>query len=130
MHAILRQWNSISLRTKITGVTVLMLTFGLVVSGVGTMVVLRTSLLQQVDSQLDQASKDPSPFLGPDASSDEFPIQDITSAPNDYFVALLDADGNRIVRNGGNADPDNMPAASVELDTAHQLGGKVFTVES
>ncbi|MGD8194216.1 HAMP domain-containing sensor histidine kinase [Herbiconiux sp. P18] len=130
MHAILRQWNSISLRTKITGVTVLMLTFGLVVSGVGTMVVLRTYLLQQVDSQLDQASKDPSPFLGPDASTNEFNIQDITSAPTDYFVALLDADGNRIVSNWSDADPDTMPAATVDLETANELGGKVFTVDS
>ncbi|GLK17203.1 sensor histidine kinase [Herbiconiux flava] len=130
MHAILRQWNSISLRTKITGVTVLMLTFGLVVSGVGTMVVLRTYLLQQVDSQLDQASADPSPFLGPNASSTSFNIQDITSAPDDYFVGLLDASGNLIVSNWADKDSGTMPAALVDLDTANQLGGKVFTVDS
>ncbi|MCS5714709.1 ATP-binding protein [Herbiconiux sp. CPCC 205716] len=130
MHAILRQWNSISLRTKITGVTVLMLTFGLVVSGVGTMVVLRTYLLQQVDSQLDQASADPSPFLGPNASSASFNIQDITSAPDDYFVGLLDSSGNLIVSNWADRDSGTMPAALVDLDTANQLGGKVFTVDS
>ena len=37
MHqTISERWNRISLRTKITGVTVLMLTLGLLVSGIGT----------------------------------------------------------------------------------------------
>jgi len=130
LNAILKQWNSISLRSKITGVTVLMLTFGLVVSGVGTMIVLRTYLLQQVDSQLDSASKDPSPFLGPDASAEQFRIEDITSAPNDYFVGLVDASGNLIVSNWGDLDPGSMPNALVTLDTSNLLGGKVFTVDS
>ncbi|MGD8165691.1 ATP-binding protein [Herbiconiux sp. P16] len=130
LNAILKQWNSISLRSKITGVTVLMLTFGLVVSGVGTMIVLRTYLLQQVDSQLDSASKDPSPFLGPDATTEQFRIEDITSAPTDYFVGLLDASGNLIVSNWGERDENTMPNAQVSLDTSNLLGGKVFSVDS
>ena len=41
MHvALMDRWSRISLRSKITGVTVLMLTLGLLVSGVGTMVIL------------------------------------------------------------------------------------------
>ncbi|SDY40233.1 sensor histidine kinase [Herbiconiux ginsengi] len=130
LNAILKQWNSISLRSKITGVTVLMLTFGLVVSGVGTMIVLRTYLLQQVDSQLDSASKDPSPFLGPDATTEQFRIEDITSAPTDYFVGLLDASGNLIVSNWGDRDENTMPNSQVSLDTSNLLGGKVFSVDS
>jgi two-component system OmpR family sensor kinase len=130
LNAILKQWNSISLRSKITGVTVLMLTFGLVVSGVGTMIVLRTYLLQQVDSQLDSASKDPSPFLGPDATTEQFRIEDITSAPSDYFVGLLDASGNLIVSNWDDLDSGTMPNALVTLDTSNLLGGKVFSVDS
>ncbi|WP_066040897.1 sensor histidine kinase [Herbiconiux solani] len=130
LNAILKQWNSISLRTKITGVTVLMLTFGLVVSGVGTMIVLRTYLLQQVDSQLDTASKDASPFLGPDATQERFGIQDITSAPTDYFVGLLSASGELIVSNWGDRDPQAMPQAQVSLDTANLLEGKVFSIDS
>jgi two-component system OmpR family sensor kinase len=41
-------WNGISLRGKITGVTVLLLTLGLLVAGVGTMSFLRSYLLNQV----------------------------------------------------------------------------------
>ena len=40
-------WNRISLRTKITGVTVLLLILGLAVAGVGTMTVLRNYLLER-----------------------------------------------------------------------------------
>ncbi|GAA2239933.1 HAMP domain-containing histidine kinase [Herbiconiux moechotypicola] len=130
LNAILTQWNAISLRTKITGVTVLMLTFGLVVSGVGTMVVLRTYLLQQVDSQLEAASRDPSPFLGPDATTEQFSIQDITSAPTEYFVGLLDAQGNLIVSNWSDRDEGTVPDAKVSLETSAELGGNVFSVRS
>jgi len=129
-NAILKQWNSISLRTKITGVTVLMLTFGLVVSGVGTMIVLRTYLLQQVDSQLESASRDPSPFLGPNATPEKFGVQDITSAPTDYFVGLVDSSGNLITSNWGEKDPDTMPSVQVSLDTATGLSGEVFSIDS
>jgi two-component system OmpR family sensor kinase len=130
LNAILTQWNAISLRTKITGVTVLMLTFGLVVSGVGTMIVLRTYLLQQVDSQLEAASRDPSPFLGPDATTEQFSIQDITSAPTEYFVGLLDADGNLIVSNWSDLPEKSVPDAKVSLETSGELAGKVFSVKS
>jgi two-component system OmpR family sensor kinase len=42
MHqTISERWNRISLRTKITGVTVLMLTLGLLVSGIGTAAIRR-----------------------------------------------------------------------------------------
>ncbi|WP_291036751.1 HAMP domain-containing sensor histidine kinase [Herbiconiux sp.] len=130
LNAIQKQWNSISLRSKITGVTVLMLTFGLVVSGVGTMIVLRTYLLQQVDSQLDTADRDPSPFLGPNATQEKFGVADITSAPTDYFVGLVDSSGNLIASNWGDSDPDAMPQVQVTLDTSNALAGKVFSVDS
>ncbi|WP_375389953.1 sensor histidine kinase [uncultured Amnibacterium sp.] len=45
-------WNSISLRAKITGVTVLVLTLGLIVSGFGVMTVLRNYLITDADRQL------------------------------------------------------------------------------
>ena len=54
MHASLAEWwNGISLRTRITGVTVLIMTIGLVVSGFGTMTVLRDYLVHDVDSQIE-----------------------------------------------------------------------------
>jgi len=50
MHARLSQWwNEISIRTKITGITVTLVTLGLLVAGLGTMTVLSTYLYGQVD---------------------------------------------------------------------------------
>ena len=49
-----RWWNGISLRAKITGVTVLLLTFGLAVAGAGTTTVLRSYLLDVVDQKVKQ----------------------------------------------------------------------------
>jgi two-component system, OmpR family, sensor kinase len=45
-------WNGISLRAKVTGVTVFLLTLGLTVAGAGTMTVLRTYLVERVDESL------------------------------------------------------------------------------
>jgi two-component system, OmpR family, sensor kinase len=50
-------WNGISLRTKITGVTVMLLTLGLLVSGAGTMSMLRSYLLGEVDSRVEAAAR-------------------------------------------------------------------------
>jgi two-component system OmpR family sensor kinase len=130
LNAILKQWSAVSLRTKITGVTVLMLTFGLVVSGVGTMIVLRTYLLQQVDTQLDAGDRDPSPFLGPSATPEQFDVADITSAPTDYFVGLVDSSGNLLASNWGEGEPEERPNVQVTLEQANELDGKVFSIES
>jgi two-component system OmpR family sensor kinase len=47
-----RWWNGISLRAKVTGVTVFLLTLGLTVAGAGTMTVLRAYLVERVDEAL------------------------------------------------------------------------------
>jgi two-component system OmpR family sensor kinase len=47
-----RWWNGISLRAKVTGVTVFLLTLGLTVAGAGTMSVLRTYLVERVDESI------------------------------------------------------------------------------
>lgn len=59
MHEQLTQWwESISLRSKITGVTVFVVTLGLFVVGVGTLTVLQTTLIDEVDRQIRQAADD------------------------------------------------------------------------
>ena len=50
MHEQLTQWwEGISLRSKITGVTVLVVTVGLLVVGMGTLTVLQRTLVDEVD---------------------------------------------------------------------------------
>ena len=47
-----RWWNGISLRAKVTGVTVFLLTLGLIVAGAGTMTVLRAYLVERLDEAI------------------------------------------------------------------------------
>jgi two-component system OmpR family sensor kinase len=105
-------WNSISLRTKITGVTVLLLTLGLVVAGVGTMTVLRSYLLNQIDSSLSTAYDDYSSFMGPTATRTTFSLSDVTMAPQEYYVGLLSSDGTLAASNWGTQPVAEQPSLS------------------
>lgn len=84
-------WNRISLRTKITGVTVLLLTMGLLVAGVGTMAVLRSYLLDEVDSDLKSAAKELPPFVDLDGAKTF--DGETRSSRNPFYYAAVDADG-------------------------------------
>ncbi|GAA1837745.1 sensor histidine kinase [Agromyces salentinus] len=92
-QTISERWNRISLRTKITGVTVLMLTLGLMVSGIGTAAMLRSYVEDQMSAKLssiasgsldryfvDENDSDASP----DASKRKF------SENDQVFVAVYD----------------------------------------
>ncbi|WP_374947618.1 sensor histidine kinase [Agreia sp.] len=127
----LTRWNAISLRNKITGVTVLMLTFGLIVSGIGTMTVLRTYLLNQVDDRLKSAYAEPTSVLGPDARKYSFALEDVRAAPNTFFVALLDSDGQPIVTNEAAAAGVPSPAVTgIDMSMATTLADARFTLHS
>jgi two-component system OmpR family sensor kinase len=129
-HTILTRWNAISLRNKITGVTVLMLTFGLIVSGIGTMTVLRTYLLNQVDEKLQNAYAEPTSVLGPDANKRGFDYDDVLSAPKTYFVALLDANGQPITTNWDDTGLPSPMVTGIDMSTAINLADARFTVHS
>jgi two-component system OmpR family sensor kinase len=70
-------WNSISLRTKITGVTVIVLAMGLLLAGVGTVAILKPALTNQVNAKLQ------------------------AQAQNEYIAGLVD---NDVVLDGSNSD--------------------------
>jgi len=83
-----RWWNGVSLRAKITGVTVLLLTFGLTVAGAGTMSVLRGYLMDQADVKVNSLY----------ASAGNLPISTVTDcavtySPNGTLFAVLSSTG-------------------------------------
>ena len=88
MHEQLTEWwNGVSLRSKITGVTVLLLTLGLLVAGVGTMSALRTYLLAAVEKNI---SKEADTLRNADAmlsACDDFKL------PQAYYFALVTTTG-------------------------------------
>lgn len=87
-------WNGISLRTKITGVTVLLLTFGLAVAGMGTMTVLRTYLLEQRDATVTGWSQQVQGMDGRQIDTCSVRYQ-----PAGNLVALVDARGTLLCNN-------------------------------
>lgn len=98
-------WRRISLRAKVTGVTVAVLALGLVVAGIGTVPLLRGSLIQNINTQLeslatsdvagrwfDMAIVDGALSLTPSETS-------LRSA--EYYFAVYAADGTLLAQAGG-----------------------------
>lgn len=106
MHeALIRWWNGISLRTKITGVTVLVVTSGLVVAGAGTMTVLRTYLLNDIDRQINEAWAELPQSI--DLAQTNPITQEEAGQPRVFYLAAVSASGELL--------GDNLPASDNEL---------------
>ena len=89
-----RWWNGISLRAKITGVTVLLLTFGLAVAGAGTVSVLRGYLMDQTDSKVDSLAASAVKQTLTDVANCAF-----TYGPNGTLFTVLDSTGDESCTN-------------------------------
>jgi two-component system OmpR family sensor kinase len=121
------RWSRISLRTKITGVTVLMLTLGLLVSGIGTAAMLRSYVESQLESKLSAiASGDLYKYFTQDGAE---PDEDANlsgldfSASDDVFVAVYDpSTGEFKGHNWSNRDPDTYPLLPERLTQADVVG--------
>ena len=133
MHeTLLDRWNAVSLRTKITGVTVLMLTLGLLVSGIGTMAMLKPVLLTQLDAQLNAASQpnNLNSYLASRTSNGDKIASD--GSASDYFVALYNADGNLIDYNWKNEPASERPVVpgKVDLTQGREMSQSGFYLNS
>lgn len=115
MHEQLTQWwQSISLRSKITGVTVFVVTMGLLVVGVGTLTVLQRTLLDEVDRQIRQAA-DELPKAPDVIELDDFDsFSDLTPSvfSNPFYFGAIDADGRVIDDNVGDDSRAQAPDVS------------------
>ena len=116
------RWADVSLRAKITGVTVFILFLGLIVAGVGTLSLLQPGLIGVQDGELRQLYNDPRPALAPGASTDALTRDDVLYASNQYYVAVLDADGSinadnsRVTHNTNLPDIPPLTIGQIRLD--------------
>ncbi|MET0975460.1 MAG: HAMP domain-containing sensor histidine kinase [Leifsonia sp.] len=128
MHESLSErWNRVSLRSKITGVTVFMLTIGLLVSGIGTMAMLRQYVTQQVDARLQTVAQgNVTQFFSQDEESTITQVRS-QSTPSDYFVAAFEADGEFIGDNWTGRDDRELPILThgLPLETTVALAGAI-----
>ncbi|MDR5699710.1 sensor histidine kinase [Agromyces aerolatus] len=111
MHqTVFERWSRVSLRTKITGVTVLMLTLGLLVSGIGTAAMLRGYVDQQMKDKLQSIAQNgvDQYFESPSRGSmylDRLDFSDQT----EVFVAQYDAAGEYQRNNWEDRSRDELP---------------------
>jgi len=100
MHTRLSQWwNEISIRTKITGITVCLVTLGLLVAGLGTMTVLSTYLYGQVDRDLTTASTSLDTY-----SADSNHCSADFGIAKSAFIAVIDDSGTLLCTNTSDLD--------------------------
>lgn len=119
MHrTLLAAWNAVSLRTKITGVTVLVLTFGLLLTGIGTTLLFKPVLISQLDQQLGAASSAASinAMLDAQAGGDDQVSPDGNAST--YFLALYDAHGKLLQYNWRSKPSAVRPAVKTALPAA------------
>ncbi|MBF4549997.1 MULTISPECIES: sensor histidine kinase [unclassified Pseudoclavibacter] len=123
------RWDRLSLRNKLTIVNITLLTFGIVVAGIGTTLLLRPTLVSQTDSQLSVYASDPTQFLAADPSSRLITYDAIRIAPSTIYVAVLDADGQVVVDNWGQWQRPQAIAPEVPADAAVRGSQSLFDME-
>jgi two-component system OmpR family sensor kinase len=105
MHSRLSQWwNEISIRTKITGITVALVTLGLLVAGLGTMTVLSTYLYAQVNTNLSTAATSISSVQG----SGTYCFAQFGYESSSY-LAIISPDGTLVCDNKKDLDSGTDP---------------------
>jgi two-component system OmpR family sensor kinase len=123
--ALSTKWNATSLRTKMTAVSVLLLTLGLCVAGLGSISVLRAYLEQGTDAKIaTYVNTLPGKVL--ELRYTDTGIQCSALAVPDYYIAVLDEDGDIICAN--NLLPNEHPESEALADLDFTTSGNAFTL--
>ena len=121
------KWNATSLRTKMTTVSVLLLTIGLCVAGLGSISVLRNYLTGETDHKIDSLiSTLNGQVLELSYTTDGIGCNAV--AVPDYYIAVLDESGAIICDNITYPSPQPDPDAMAGLSFTSQ--DQAFTVQS
>jgi len=132
--SVTRWWRRISLRAKVTGVTVAVLALGLMIAGVGTVPILRGAMINNIDAQLPalattgQAER----FFDVSAANGtlEFVRPEVPPRPTEFVVAFYTSDGAYIAQGGGQPSaPRPIFPQSFTLQQATLQGDQVITLQ-
>ena len=124
------RWNATSLRTKMTTVSVLLLTLGLLVAGLGSLSVLRSYLTEDADAKINNVIPQvDSSVIDLDEESDG--SLSCVVAPlmlTTYFIGAVDETGNLMCSNRTGSDPHPATDELLNVNTWPQDGA--ITVDS
>ncbi|MFJ4222615.1 sensor histidine kinase [Microbacterium sp. NPDC089695] len=128
--AVTRWWRAISLRAKVTGVTVAVLALGLLVAGLGTVPILRTSLVSNIDAQLPAlVSADLAQRYFDVTTQDGETVYTPRESPRDFFVAIYDGEGVLQTTTGSSANGSPLFPSTYKLLDAQNNSDTVFPLE-
>ncbi|MDG1817693.1 MAG: hypothetical protein P8H20_03240, partial [Aquiluna sp.] len=124
-------WERISLRTKLTTLSVGLIGVLLVVSSAGTIALLNTYLQRNTDTLLtttaNQLKGENPQLLEAKVATGRLTLP---SLPSDYYIAILDAQGNQylglISATGGGREVPNF--SSLTLETVRETQGIPFDI--
>jgi two-component system OmpR family sensor kinase len=119
-----RWWDGISLRTKITGITVLLVALGLLVSGLGTMTVLSTYLMSQLDNSVKNTTEQ---LEGQNISDGEQYCKLSVVLSQSAYVAAYNSDSDRICQTKASSRPD---IRQLDFSAAAQSGMRFSLYDS
>ncbi len=102
--AVTRWWKAISLRAKVTGVTVAVLALGLLAAGLGTVPILRGALVSNIESQLPA-------LVSADLADRYFDVTTVdgvshyapSDVPRDFYIAIYDGENGVLQATAGTA---------------------------
>lgn len=128
--AVTRWWRAISLRAKVTGVTVAVLALGLLAAGVGTVPILRNALVSNIESQLPAlVSADLADRYFDIAMVDGEPEYTPKESPRDFFVAIYDGAGALQTTTGASANGSPLFPSTFTLLDAQAKSEGTFPLE-
>ena len=124
------RWNDITLRAKITGVTVFILSLGLIVAGIGTQSFLRPQLIATQEKELQQVLSNPKFVLSASADTKDLRCEDVQNASPKFYVAVLDGSGEILCDNTQGREGELSPSLPTILpEYAAQHPNQVFTIQ-
>lgn len=129
---IAKAWELISLRSKLTGLSVALIGILLMVSSFGTVSLLRAYLQQNTDSLLSSTAT----LLSQEEPGDiESKLVSkslrLPRLPSDYLIAILDADGDQLIRiTASNVEDEDLPDLhSLSLELVKASSGLPFDLD-
>ena len=131
-NRVLAAWERVSLRAKLTTLSVGLIGLLLSVSSAGTVALLSTYLQQNTDNLL-VATANQLREENPLRIEIRVATGDLTppALPSDYYIAILDTDGNQFLglvsSTGGNRTVPNL--SSLDIEAVMETGGVPFDAE-
>ncbi|MFF5623755.1 HAMP domain-containing sensor histidine kinase [Microbacterium sp. LWH10-1.2] len=132
--AVTRWWRAISLRAKVTGVTVAVLALGLLVAGLGTVPILRGTLIGNIDSQLPSLASSDLVSRYFEVTTTDDGVTTYTQSqetPRDFFLAVYDGEGVLRGTTGNTTTSSGSPIfpSSYSLQEALAKGDVTFPLD-